>query len=192
MLKILQKTTRFIAVGLAVFALSACATGPKIHSVSEQGVNFNAYQTFAFVDKLAPKDEQAYRSLTNKHLEEAIRTELSKRGLTEAKNADLLVNFHVSTKEKVTSTVSPALNGGYYGYRFGFGYGGGIGFGSETRVSQYTQGTLNIDVVDAARKQLIWEGVAVGKLKTPEVNRSRDEIFDVVAQIFAKYPAGIR
>ncbi|WP_053980014.1 DUF4136 domain-containing protein [Marinagarivorans algicola] len=192
--QITNKTVKAVAAKVAVVSvllvgaciLVGCATGPRIHAVYEQGINFNDYKTYAFVDELAPKGEQGYRTLTNKYLHNAIRKELNSRGLTEAQNADLLINFNVSTKEKVTSTTSPTPLSGYYNFRGGYSYG--MGYGTETRVSQYTEGTLNIDVVDAAQKQLIWEGVAIGKLKEPKENQLRNDIFSVVQQIFIQYP----
>ncbi|BCD96411.1 DUF4136 domain-containing protein [Marinagarivorans cellulosilyticus] len=181
------RSLQAVLVFAAVF-LVGCASGPKIHSVYEKGINFSEYKTFAFLDSVEPAGEQAYRSLTNKYLQEAIRKELTSRGLTEQKGGDLLVGFHVSTKEKITSTSSPSMNAGYYGYRGRYGYSYGMGYGTETRVSQYTEGTLNIDVVDANQKQLVWEGVAVGKLKEPKENKLRGDIHAVVQQIFMEYP----
>ena len=183
-------STRFFhaAWALLIVFLAGCASGPKIHAVYETGVNFSEYKTFAFLDSLEPTGEQGYRSLTDKYLQQSIRNELIARGLTEQKGGELLVGFNVSTKEKVTSRTSPAVGTGYYGYRGRFGYSYGIGLGTETQVSQYTEGTLNIDVVDASQKQLIWEGVAVGKLKAPRENELRQDIQTVVRQVFMKYP----
>lgn len=177
-----------VALALVIVFLAGCTSGPKIHSVYEKGINFSEYKTFAFLDSLEPSGEQGYRSLTNKYLQQAIRKELVARGLTEQKGGDLLVGFHVSTKEKISSTSSPSMNAGYYGYRGRYGYSYGMGYGTETRVSQYTEGTLNIDVVDAAQKQLVWEGIAVGKLKEPKENKLRGDIHAVVQQIFVEYP----
>jgi hypothetical protein len=176
------------ALSALCLVLAGCATGPKVNAVYEQGVNFTNYKTFAFLADLKPSGEQAYRTLADKYLEEAIRKELTDRGLVEQEGGDLLVGFQVSSKEKIVSTVTPGFDFGYYGYRGRRGFGYGYGYGSETIVSQYTEGTLSIDVVDAAQKQLVWQGVAIGKLKAPKENQLRQEIFQVVNQIFIKYP----
>ena len=55
-------------------------------------------------------------------------------------------------------------------------------------VYQYTEGTLNIDLVDTRRKQLVWEGVAVGEVQNPETAGSPQSVDKAVAEIFAKYP----
>ena len=49
-------------------------------------------------------------------------------------------------------------------------------------------GTASIDVVDAARKQLIWEGRAEGRLTTRMLEDPGPAIDKAVADIFDKYP----
>jgi hypothetical protein len=61
-------------------------------------------------------------------------------------------------KTKVRTSSAPMM-GGYYGFRSGFydpwpTYGMGIGYGTETHVNQYTEGTFNIDLVDASTHKL--------------------------------------
>jgi len=52
----------------------------------------------------------------------------------------------------------------------------------------YTQGTINVDMVDTQRKQMVWEGVAVGEV-TKEHLKNRDAAIDkAMTQIFAKFP----
>lgn len=185
-----------ILVGVLMAGAGCAATGPKVHAIYEQTADFTAYKTFSLLDEVDPENEKPYLSLTDKYLREAVRQELNARGLTEQDGGELLIGIHVSTKEKVTSTTMPSRYGGYYGYRNRYGYAYGVGYGTETRVSQYTEGTLNIDVVDAAQKQVIWEGVAVGKLKEPRQETLRSDITQVVDEIFKKYPvaekAGLR
>ena len=82
---------------------------------------------------------------------EAITIEMDKRGYSKSDNPDLLVDFnaYIQDQTKVTqrSSAPPMGMGGYYGYR-GSSYGawGGYGYGTETHVSQYKEGTFNIDI----------------------------------------------
>jgi hypothetical protein len=52
----------------------------------------------------------------------------------------------------------------------------------------YPIGTANIDVVDAHKKEMIWEGVAQGRLRDEDMNNPRDAIARVVTQVFAHFP----
>lgn len=78
----------------------------------------------------------------------------------------LLVNFNAALVEKTRVSTVPVLvkgslgfyGGGYYGYRR-VAYLPWPQYVDQTIVSNYKEGTLNIDVIDAARKQLVWEGV---------------------------------
>jgi hypothetical protein len=82
------------------------------------------------------------------------------------------------------------MPGGYYGYRRGY-YDpwSGYGYGTQTHVSQYTEGTVNVDMVDARQKRMIWEGVAVGRVNEDRSNAEvREAINSGVAEMFSAYP----
>ena len=81
------------------------------------------------------------------------------------------------------------MYGGYYGYR-GASYGawGGYGYGTETHVSQYTEGTFNIDIVDARKQQLVWEAVGVGKVTEKALANLEEGVKNGVPNFFSLYP----
>ena len=83
----------------------------------------------------------------------AITLEMENRGYVKSNNPDLLINFNARFSDKTKVTTSPSMHtGGYYGYRGGhYGAWGGYGYGTDTHVSQYTEGTFNIDLVDAKK-----------------------------------------
>jgi hypothetical protein len=169
----------------AAALVASCASGPKLFVNEDPGADFGRYRTFAFSTPLGT-DSPQYSSMLSTFLKDATRRELEARGYRYVESdADLLVNFYVSTKEKVTSTAGPAYGAGYYGYR-GMNYG--VWTGYETQVSQYTEGTLNIDLVDTRQKRLVWEGVAVGRVRDEIRENLKPAVDGVVAQIFAKYP----
>ena len=58
----------------------------------------------------------------------------------------------------------------------------------ETRVSQYTEGTLNIDVIDRAQNRMVWEGIAVGRVSKMKPEARAARIDATVADIFASFP----
>jgi len=164
--------------------IAACSSGPKIITNQDPTVNFGNYRTFGFVTDLNTNRDQ-YESLTSQYFKSATIRELEGRGYKQSENPDMLVNFNVVTEEKIRTTQTPTA-GGYYGYR-GYGAWGGYG-GYETTVSQYTEGTVNVDLVDAKKSQLIWEGVVIGKI-TDEVRENLEAACNqVIAEVFARYP----
>jgi hypothetical protein len=56
----------------------------------------------------------------------------------------------------------------------------------------YKVGTANVDIVDAKRRQLIWEGVAEGRLTREVMENPQPAIESVVAELFSRYPGRAR
>jgi hypothetical protein len=99
------------------------------------------------------------------------------------------VNFYVHTQEKIKTTQTPTTTA-YYGYRGGrYGTWGGYGgVAYETRVTQYTEGTLNVDLVDNARDQLVWEAAMVGRVSDDTRENLETKVNEAIAELFLKYP----
>lgn len=55
-------------------------------------------------------------------------------------------------------------------------------------MSQYTEGTYNIDIVDNARKQLVWEAVGVGRVSEDALENLEQRVREGVPKFFAGYP----
>ena len=181
----MKSLVRLLLLSAVVF-LSACASSPTIKSDYDHSANFASYRTFSFYEPLGT-DSSGYSSLVTQTLKSAVRQELESRGYSYAETgADLLVNFNAKLQEQTRVSQYPSMIGpGYYGYRGGF-YGGWYGY--ETYVDQYTEGTLNIDIVDAHRKQLVWEGVAVGRVTRKHEENRDAALRAAVTEIFTRYP----
>ncbi|AHC49068.1 DUF4136 domain-containing protein [Achromobacter xylosoxidans] len=183
-----MKALKMLASGSLVTILAACASSPAIKSDYDHQADFSRYRTFGYMSPLGT-DKAGYSTLLTERLKDATRGQMEMRGYVyDAANPDLLVNFNgkLQQKTQVTEAPPPPM-GPYYGYRSGF-YGGWPGYGWGDTVYQYTEGTLNIDLVDARRKQMVWEGVAVGEVQNPDTATSSQNIDKAVAGIFAKYP----
>lgn len=167
--------------------LAGCASGPSIFVNEDPGAAFSGYRTYGFAEPLGT-DRPEYSSLLSQYLRTAAARELEARGYRPGDEPDLLVNFYLETKEKIRSTSSPSPGvsfGGYYGYRRGY-YG--VWSGYETTVSQYTEGTLNVDVVDRERKQLVWEATVVGRIRDADREDVQGTVDSVMAQVFSRFP----
>ena len=176
--------------GLALFALLAgCATGPRISTEADPEADFARYRSFGFYSPLAIERE-GYCSAASERMKSAARAQMESRGYVfTTDKPDLWVNINGYTREQTDVTSMPTMDYGmYYSYRRG-GYLVAPYWSERTQVYRYTEGTLNIDIVDVARKQLAWEGVAVGRVTASKDSAQRDAKIDAtVADIFAKYP----
>ena len=174
---------------LVVFA-SGCASKPKMRSAYDDSIDFSQYSTYNIYDNAGP-DQDSYQSLFSQYMITAIHKEMQARGYTESDAPDLLVNFNANLQDKTKVTTSPSMgmSGGYYGYRGGmYDPWGGYGYGTDTHVSQYTEGTFNIDLVDPKRKQLVWEAVGVGRINDDTFENLEEKVKLGVPNYFALYP----
>ena len=180
--------------GLLVLAalFAGCASGPNIRSDYDKSVDFGNYKTYGFYDDAGPENTE-YQGMFSKYVTAAIKVEMDKRGYVESANPDLLVNFNANLQEKIKVTSSPSpsmtMGAGYYGYRGGY-YSPwvGYGYGTETNVSQYTEGTFNIDLVDAKANKLVWEAVGIGKVTAKKMNALEETVNAAVPEYFAGFP----
>jgi hypothetical protein len=59
---------------------------------------------------------------------------------------------------------------------------------TEVETVNYKVGTVNVDVVDAERKVLVWEGLVEGRLTKKAMENPRAAIDAVVTELFTRYP----
>ena len=192
-----MKASRLITAGslfaCAALVLAACAA-PKINtrSQTDPSVNLASYKTYAFVSDPGT-NRGGYSTPITGYFKSAISRELNARGYTMNESApDLLINFNTNARENVDirsrPTTTMAMGYGYYGYRGGMYAAGPISYGSEVETVRYKMGTANIDVVDAAKKQLVWEGIAEGKITDKMMQNPQATIDTVIADMFVNYP----
>jgi hypothetical protein len=182
---------RNLMLALAAVLMTACATGPKIRTDHDPGANFANYRSYNFSAEPGT-DRAGYSTLVTAHFKNAVSREMEARGyVRDESNPDLLVNFFTTVRERtdVQSTGGGrlSLGLGYYGYRGGL-YSAWPMY-NDVSSTTYKVGTASIDIVDAARKQLVWEGVAEGRLSDKTLDNPGPTISSAVAEIFSKYPA---
>jgi hypothetical protein len=175
----------------ASLMVASCST-PKINTraQSDPSVNLASYKTWGFVAEPGT-NRGGYSTPITTYFKTAITREMNSRGYTYTEDSpELLINFNTNAKEQVDirSTPSMSYGYGYYGYRGGMYAAGPMYGGTDVSTVRYKQGTANIDVVDAAKKQLVWEGVAEGKITDTMMKNPQATIDGVILDMFANYP----
>lgn len=188
----MKTPTRIAAWLVAVCAMAlvaGCATGPRITTEADPEADFSQYRTFAFYSPLAIERE-GYSSAMSERMKAAARTQMESRGYVFAsENPDLWVNINAYTQRRTDVSTMPTVDYAYYySYRanryFAVPY-----WRDRTDVYRYTEGTMNVDLVDAARNRLVWEGIAVGRVGNTREAAERDARIDqTMAEIFERYP----
>ena len=187
----LRNLSRLTFITAIALLLASCASKPTIESDYDRTIDFGQYKTFGFFNPMGIENPN-YSSIYGSIFRDAIGKEMESRGYMQSENPDLLINVsgRLQEKTKVTTTSDPYMGGGYYGYRRGaYGAWGGYGYGTSTHVSNYTEGTVNVDMVDRAQKRMVWEGVAVGRINEKNTSdQTRANIYSGIQQMFAGYP----
>lgn len=171
-------------VGLLV--LAGCASGPTIRSNVDDTVDFKSFRTFGFFQPLAT-DREGYQSLISQQLIASADRELVARGLQRSDtNPDLLINFSANLDQRLRVTQTPSSSvRSFNNHRPGM-YSTWPSY--QTQITQYTKGTLGIDVVDAARRQLVWEGLALGRVTQRTTDNIGPVLDSAVIEMFGTFP----
>jgi hypothetical protein len=182
--------TRITGVAVIALLASGCATS-NIRSNVDPNADFGKYHTWNFIENAGPGNGK-YESFFSQYMKAAIEIEMDKRGYTKADDPDIWVNFNGIVREKTQIREVPSgppAGYGYYGYRSGF-YDpwGGYGWGTETHVSQYNEGTFNIDIIDNEKDQLVWEAVGQGRISQKDLENLEEGVMKGVPKYFALYP----
>lgn len=185
---IARQLRSFVLAGTAALALGACATtsGPSVRIDADPTANMAAYGSYSFFEPFGT-DRSGYSTPLGNAVKQAVRREMDARGLRYMESGgDLLVNAAVKSSEKTDVSTMPTMDP-YFGYRGGR-YSPWMGYSQETIVRQYTEGTLTLDLVDRARKQLVWSGAALGRITDKVRNDPQTAVDTAVREILARYP----
>ena len=168
---------------LIILIFASCSS-VRVTSDYDTKAEFNAYKTFAFYKPGIDKAEIS--DLDKKRIMRAIETELVAKGMQKSSDPDILVSLFTKSRERVNV-------GNNFGYGFGYVYGYGFnpwiwGGGAQVNISQYTEGTLFLDIIDAKKNELIWQGIGSGALSTRSVEKKEERIKEFVNEILGKYP----
>ena len=175
----LVKTLVLAGVALAV-AGGAWAQDVKVDY--DKAASFGAIKTFSL--KLGTSWGN---QISEKRVTDEITQALTEKGWTLAPegSADAQVVLHGATETKRSLNTFYSGGMGGYGYR---GWGGGMGTATTTE-SQYTVGTLVVDIFDKTGKSLLWRGVAQDEL-SDKTDKNAKKLAKASDKLFKDFPPG--
>jgi hypothetical protein len=163
--------------------VSACSSLKVTYDYDKQA-DFAKYKTYAYSED---SQKLPVGDLNRNRIMSAVDAEMAAKGFSKSDSPDVLIDMHVRAEQK-TEAVANTTGPGYYGGPWRYGYGGGF---STTTINynDYIEGTLFINMVDAAKQQIVWQGRATKTLDENANAEKRDKnINSAVQQIFSKYP----
>lgn len=163
-----MKKIKILALPLLLLLFLSSCTSVRVLSDYDRAADFNEFKSYAFyktgIDKAQISD------LDKKRILRAIETEMGSRGFVKSDSPDILVSIFTKESEQVDV------------YNNNFGWGGNA-------VSTRTEGSLYIDLIDAKKKELIWQGKGVGTLgNNKNIEKKEARIQQFVSEILEEYP----
>ena len=178
----LNKYLRNTVLITFVFVVLSSCSSVKVAADYDKEAQFSEYKTFAFYKTGIDKAE--INDLDKRRILRAIETELLAKGFTKSETPDLLVSIFTKSREKVN-----VYNNAYAGYGYGWGWSPYY-WNNYNTVTTSTEGVLYIDLIDANKKELVWQGVGTGYL-SQSTNKKEERIKEFVSLIMEKYPPEI-
>ena len=174
------------AFGLILAGLSGCAV-----TDFDRTSDFSKYKTFVWGESDVDVSNPLYDSdLIDKRIKNAVEQEFAKRGIVRAQaDPDFVVRFHTFTEEKKRSMGVYPYRYRFYPYGFfpfAFAWGYPYYWMSPPNVTEYTEGTLIIDIVDHGSGELVWRGSVRGDVD--DTSDLKKQIEKGIRAIMKKYP----
>jgi hypothetical protein len=175
---------RSFGFALGLVSCLACAT-VRVSTDYDPSADFTSMGSFAWLDDRSgvAGDRDGVSGLLDRRIRSAVEAELGAKGLTRADRADaaLLVAYRLSIETKLdvdTIHTSAGYGVGWYG-----------GMASQTIVSEYEEGTLLIDLIEASSKQLVWRGTGEARVReSPSPEQREERVRQAVREILANFP----
>lgn len=171
-----MKSVKVLLMLLIIAIATSCGT-VRVSTDYDQQVNFNQYKSFAFFKPGIDKAEIS--DLDKRRILRAIEAELLAKGFVKSENPDLLISIFTKEHERVDV---------YNNYGWGWGWNPYWGMGYNN-ISTRTEGSLYIDLIDASKKELVWQGKGTGYL-THNIEKKQERINEFVKEILSKFPPG--
>lgn len=187
------KNLKAWALLIALVALTGCATAPRVSVQQDSNTDFTRFQTFGFLEPLGT-DRQGYQTIVSQTLRQSATREMQARGFRyDPQSPQLLINFgaDLNDRMRVNTTRQPNMSMNMqrstFNHRGGF-YGTWPMYTQTTTVTQYQEGTIRIDVVDAGRRQLVWESAVSSRVTNSTRNDVPAALDEAVRLAFARFP----
>jgi hypothetical protein len=177
----MKKVLYILPLALFLLVATSCSS-VRVATDYDKNANFNSYKTFAFFKTGIDKAEIS--DLDKRRILRAIEAELLAKGFTKSENPDMLVSLFTKSREKVN-----VYNNGFGPYGYGWGWSPWY-WNNYNSVSTTTEGVLYIDLIDANKKELVWQGQGTGYL-TQNMQKKEERIREFVSKIMEKYPPGM-
>lgn len=183
----------------AALLMMACSTTPTPSIDFKQDYDFSKARKVAFYDRsgqVSGDNPLQLSDFQKERIDNALALELRNRGFEVVDNdaeADLLLSWHLGTQNKtdVRTYETPSYGmgyGRYGGYNRYSMYNCWNCSNTEVSVTNYTEGTFIIDMIDPRMGKSVWRSVTQSKLKGKKHEDEPGEINEAAAVVLGTFP----
>jgi hypothetical protein len=177
---------------LALLLIVTSCSSVRVSTDYDKEANFDSLKTFAFFKTGIDKAE--INDIDKRRILRAIEAELLAKGFTKSEDPDILVSIFTKSNQRV-DVYNNFWGAGAWGWGGfgpwggfgGFGPGWGWGWNQQPAVSTQVEGVLFVDLINAKKKELIWQGMGTGYLAR-NVEKKEERIKEFVSKIMTQYP----
>ena len=176
---------RTVVVLAAVVGVAACSS-IEVRTATSPDANLTALKTFNVLPHAAPGLPSSDPMLVNSMSSRALRADIFEgfegRGYQVSDQPNFVVAYYASAKQKLNVTDWD------YGYPYYHPWWA-QGAPAET-ITQYTEGTVIVDVLDPRTRELLWRGQGKAEVSDDEAKYEQD-LAKTVNAILDKFPLAI-
>ncbi len=178
--------SRLLALPFAFLFALGCATPIRVDSEFDRSADFSRLRSYAYLVRpdSAPLDERIDAELLTARVQRAADRALGARGYVKDihANPDFLIAYHALLGTRID--VSRIINLEAFTYR-----SWAQPLRTEQIISEYEEGTIILDIIDARSRQLLWRGYGQTRVDLDGTSRERAQrLREVITEILASFP----
>lgn len=183
-----------ILVTALVIVVASCASTYEAKVGFDRNTKIDTlnYKTFAWLTSgkiMAPAED--INPVMKLRVDEEIEQAFIAKGyklVSDAESADFAISYTVGNRDKIKVSNYPSTYSASFGWGRGY-YSGlfGTNMRTETRMRQYIEGKLAIDVYDVKAHQPAWHGWATKRITSDDKEAPSSMIKGVVNQVVAQF-----
>lgn len=183
-----MKYSHTIVFSMVVLILISSCASNKTVSEADPTADFSKIRTYNFV-KVPDTTGRERGPMETGYLKTAVSREMKVRGISQSDNPDVVVNFSIETEEMYRSRSVPSGDPDGDDDPFYGAYNNVWGFNHEIYFDQYTEGRLNIDLIDPDARKILWHGSTQELLKKEYYGNNVEKTLNAaVTEIFTEFP----
>lgn len=171
-----------VLVLLAASALFSACSMVTVKSDYDKRKDFSQYKSYKWSQEETPGDALMENPALKNRIIEAVNQNLQGKGFAyqDSDEADLSIAIHATVEEKMKVQDWESWDrSGWYNPWWG-PYGGNV------EVSNYSEGTLVVDIVDVAAKELVWRGLGTKTIQ--EFVKDQSKVDEIMGKLLSEFP----